>query len=423
MKKSLLAFATALMVSAISLTACGETTKTPTQGGEVDEVINLKYWNGFTGKDGDAMRSIVNEFNAQYKGKIKVKVDQVVWDNLFLKLIQNKGDVATSPNIIAIPANRITLVKKNGIIRELNDIIEYTGAKQEEYLEGAWNIGVFGDTRWTFPLDMHPTAMFYNKDLISEDKIPTTWDEFITVCKELTTKKVSGWAIPSMYSITLDIYLNMLAQEGLDIFEVKNGEYVPVFNSQRHIEILERLRTWKYVDQISPNSVGAAGDLTLFNNSKSVFYFDGCYEINGLKEVCPINWGVAPLPDYKKGGYSGSHQLALVDATTADAKIKDACYTFINFLTKNPLNWAKGGQVPAYTPIHENEEYKAMTELQPFTKEAEIFQMGTMQYDEYYTAYNMVGSAVANVLGNNVDAKTSLESYYKQFQQYLIENA
>lgn len=39
-----------------------------------DGEISLSFWNGFTGTDGDNMAVMVNNFNKQYEGKIKVEV-------------------------------------------------------------------------------------------------------------------------------------------------------------------------------------------------------------------------------------------------------------------------------------------------------------------------------------------------------------
>lgn len=424
MKKNL--FFTIGAVIVLACTACaniggGDDTQSTSDG-----VINLKFWNGFTGKDGDAMRSIVNDFNLENRGEIKVKADSVLWDNLFLKLIQNKDDTANSPHLVVVPANRVALVRKRGIVRTIEDLPEYCEVTQDDYLEGAWNVGVQGGARYSFPLDMHPTLLYYNKDLISEDELPSTWEEFIAVAKAKTTDRVYGWAIPSMYSVTLDIYMNLLIQNGTDLFELRNGNYTPVFNSQLHIDLLEQLRTWKYVEKISPVSVGAAGDLTLFNSGKSVFYFDGIYQMNAMYETSPIDWGTVQMPNTygpDGTGYSGSHQWTLVESTTKDAKIKEACYKFINYVNQNAVKWAAGGQVPAAKVVHDKPEFLELEHCVTALNQAKVCTLGTMKYDYYYEAYNFVGSAVANSLGNNTPARTALDNAFAQFQQFLVEDA
>jgi multiple sugar transport system substrate-binding protein len=60
-----------LFVASICLVACDNDEDVTT--GE-DGEISLSFWNGFTGTDGDNMAVMVNNFNKQYEGKIKVEV-------------------------------------------------------------------------------------------------------------------------------------------------------------------------------------------------------------------------------------------------------------------------------------------------------------------------------------------------------------
>ena len=247
-------------------------------------------------------------------------------------------------------------------------------------------------------------------------------EEFEAICIEKTSGGVYGWAIPNLYSITKDIFLSMLMQDGTDMLDENNNA---IFNNDVAVRWLTKLHDWKYNDKISPESVGNSGDLTLFNNGKSVFYFDGPWQINTLKDISTIDFGVAPMPgSVGENGtsYTGSHQFTLVECTTENTQIREACYTFINYVNQNPLSWAEAGQVTAYTPVHETEEYKALTELQPFTEEAEKAQMGNVDYEYYYDCYNYVGSAVASCLNDpNADPKTVLDDYVNRFSKFLKE--
>lgn len=405
-----------VIVSAFTLAGCSNNTPT-TEDGE----IVLKFWNGFTGADGNSMKEIVNSFNNEYEGKIKIEVDTINWDSLFLKLIQNKGKAKFSPHIVAMGANRLGSMKAKGIIREINDIESYLEASKSDYLEASWEAGIFDGNRYSFPLDMHPTAMYYNKDLISENELPTTWDEFEAICKTKTTGGVYGFAIPNLYSITKDIVYSMALQNGSDLLDKDNKA---IFNNETWVNALSRLQKRKYTDKISPESVGTSGDLSLFNTGKSVFYFDGPWQINTMKDISPVDWGVAPMPGStgtNGTSVSGSHQFTLIDCTTQEERIKNACYTFINYVNQNPLEWAKAGQVTSYIPVHETSEYQELEELAPFTVEASKAKLGNINYEFYYEAYNYMGSAVANCLNNHGDAAACLNEKVNLFNKFLKE--
>lgn len=420
MKKTSLLFSILLIESAYMISSCGPKSPVTPDIGDDEEIV-LKFWNGFTGADGDSMKTIVQSFNEKNEGKIKVEVDTINWDSLFLKLIQNKGKEKFSPHIVAMGANRLGSMVGKGILKEINDVEGYLNANSNDYLEASWKAGIIDSKRYSFPLDMHPTAMFYNKDLISENELPTTWDEFENICKAKTKDGVYGWAIPNMYSITKDIVYSMALQSNADILDSSNKA---IFNGDAWVNSLERIRKWKYDDKISPESVGPSGDLTLFNTGKSVFYFDGPWTINTMKDISPIDFGVAPMPGstgMNGTSYADSHQFTLVDCTTKNEKVKNACYEFINYVNTNPLEWAKAGQVTSYKPIHETSEYKELTELQPFTDEALKAQSGNTNYEYFYEAYNYMGSAVANCLNNQETAKGSLDKNLTLFNRFLQE--
>ena len=86
------------------------------------------------------------------------------------------------------------------------------------------------------------------------------------------------------------------------------------------------------------------------------------------------------------------------------------------------MSWAEAGQVTAYKPVHETNEYKAISELAPFTEEAELAQIGNVSYEYYYDCYNYVGSAVAACLNDSQsNPKAVLDDYVNRFNKFLQE--
>ena len=386
--------------------------------------IVLKFWHGFTGADGDGMQEIVESFNQEHVGEIEVVVDKLSWDALFLKLIQNKTNPKFSPHIVAMGANRVSSMNSRGILRSLDGVEAFLEVNSDDFLPAAWQVGLLdSDVRYSFPLDMHPVGMYYNKDLVTEEELPQTWSEFASLARSKTNSSTGtyGWAIPNMYSITKDVFYSMLLQDGEDILDNSNQA---VFNSAGAIARLTEMYDWKYKDTISPLSVGAGGDLTLFQQGKSAFYFDGPWMINTIRETSNIEFGVAPIPEsIGEGGtsFSGSHQLTLVKSTVTDERTLEASYTFMEYLSLNSLRWAQAGQVPARLDVHQLDEYKALTDLKAFSEEAFTAKVGKTDYQYFYEAYNYMGSAVSNVLNNVKSPKVALDEKVNQFKLFVNE--
>ena len=413
------------VITAFSVTACGGGGENSSQTEDPNAFTVLRFWNGFTGKDGETMDQMVAAFNAEYESqKIKVVADKIPWDTLFTKITTTSSNLKIAPHIVAMSASRIAGMQSKGVLTTMNDIESSLGISKNEYIESAWNGGMIGNDRYGFPLDVHPTAMYYNKNLISEDELPTTWEEFKQVCIEKTDldRGVYGWALPSMYSITKDVYLNMLYTKGGHVFDSNNQ---PVYNDATGIECLEYFTDLVHGENpVSPANIGAGGDYTLFVQGKSVFYFDGPWVINtfGLYDSEDSNIGVAPCPQSVGEGntnFAGSHQFTLMKNTVTNDKIKNACYTFIRYINEHSYDWATAGQVPALKAIHETAEYQALEAIQPFTEMAYYATLGEIGYEYWYECYNGLGVAISNAISDIYAPKAALDIAVADFKAFL----
>lgn len=389
----------------------------------------IRFWNGFTGVDGEAMDKIVADFNRdvapQYN--MTVAVDKLPWDTLFTKITTTSSNLKSAPHIVAMSASRIAGMQAKGVLTPLTGIETYLDVSEDDYISAAWNGGILPNgERYGFPIDVHPTAMYYNKDLISEDELPTTWEEFVQVCQEKTKNGVYGWAVPSMYSISKDVFLNMLYTNGGSVFDSQGNA---VYNSQVGVDAVTRLADFvQGTNAISPKDVGAGGDMTLFVQGKSVFYFDGPWVINsfGLFDNENSNIGVAPCPSSvgeNDTNFAGSHQFTLMKNTVTNDRIKNLCYIFMKYVNEHSIDWALGGQVPALKSLHQTDEYKALTALQPFTEMAYTATLGEIGNRYWYECYNGLGVAVANAIANVYAPQESLNKGIKDFNDWLVDEA
>lgn len=415
-----------ILASAAAFAGCTETPD-PTEQVDKDGFTVIRFWNGFTGGDGEAMDAIVEDFNATVgaENNMKVVADKLPWDTLFTKITTTSSNLRAAPHIVAMSASRIAGMQAKGVLTPMTGIEEYLGVSADEYIESAWNGGVLADNvRYGFPIDVHPTAMFYNKNLISEDEIPETWDEFYEVCKQKTTDGVYGWAVPSMYSITKDVYLNMLYSDGGHVFDSQNN---PVYNSAAGVTAASRLYDYVHGDNpISPKDVGSGGDLTLFVQGKSAFYFDGPWVMNTLNLLNnpDSNIGVAPCPESIGEGntnFAGSHQFTLMKNMVTTEKTKNLCYLFMRYVNEHSYDWALGGQVPALKAIHQTDEYKALTPLAAFTEMAYAATLGEIGYEYWYECYNGLGVAVSNTISGISTPKDALDTGVSEFKDWLAD--
>src|SRR5690554_2450113 len=268
-KKVMLVLVSGFLVFAI--TSCGKNEKQDLKG-----KIVIRYWNGFTGPDGLTMQSIVDNFNREYSSEdIVVMMDRLPWDTLYQKLLATSVS-GTLPDIVSIHGQRIpNLVSRNRLLSIDDEMLEELEFKAEDYIDYAWDVGIYNDNRYSLPLDVHPTAMYYNIDMLEDagySNPPTTWEKLEEMAKEMTKNNKYGYVVPSMYSITKDMFLSMHAQLDGKIVE---GDNEIIYNDSAGVKAAKYLQDLVHVHKVSPTDVGPGGDGTLFKQGRSAFYFDG----------------------------------------------------------------------------------------------------------------------------------------------------
>lgn len=165
-------------------------------------------------------------------------------------------------------------------------------------------------------------------------------------------------------------------------------------------------------------------DFIALQNGQTAFNWNGIWSINTLRERSDLEWGVARLPNIggQDAAWAGSHQFVLPVRRTADDDKDRASRVFLNWISEQSLEWAKGGQVPARNSVRESAEFEELTE------QAEL----AAQIDDlhFLPAVAGIGDAMAEwdravneiTLGGQ-DAQSSLSDTASRANQILEENA
>lgn len=382
--------------------------------------ITLRLWQGFSDADGKAIESLVKSFNEEFRGVIKIENQMYAWDVLFRKLGLAADDPSTAPHMVFASSDRAVDMVYQDIFLQLNEVESVFGATASDYLQSAWDAGTYGlGSRYSIPLDVHPVAMYYNKDIISESQVPTTWDEFLSISQSVTSGSVYGWTIPNVYSITKDVFYSMLIQNGGDILD--DNEKI-IFANSTAVNTLQTMYDWKYGKEgssaISPTTVNNGGDETLFTTGYSAFYFDLPAHINTFNDKFPdLHYGVAPMPESTGEfgtSFAGTHQMAMIKCSVTNSTLKSAAYTFMKYVEDHSEVWAQGGNVPAKKSILESTQIKSIPNyqyLKPFIDMSYTSTSGHSHYRYSYIVYNQMGVAVAEALNKTRSVSDAL-SYY-----------
>lgn len=127
-----------------------------------------------------ALDELVAGFNEEYP-EVQVNVESTSMDN-YQDVVKLKISTGDAPDIIFGGPKTYSDLVRSGNIMELSDR-EYTQRISENLLA---NVQVDGAV-YGVPLDIMANVVFYNKDIFQELslEVPTTYSEFIEVCKAL----------------------------------------------------------------------------------------------------------------------------------------------------------------------------------------------------------------------------------------------
>lgn len=383
--------------------------------------VELQFWNGLTGGDGPYMRRMIRQFNAEHDN-IQVKMSAYPWEEYYQKLATSVQS-GRAPDIGIIHLENLPTHAARRVVAPLDDVAEALNLKETDFVSTVWQAGIYKGQRYGIPLDVHPIAFFYNKTSMSRagldpENPPTTREDYEAALEEFKRAGIQAhWVFPGAWPH----FPILVWQFGGDLYNEDATE--ARFNSPEAIEGL----TW-LVNLIkkgySPKNVGAGADFVGFQNGKNPFWWHGPWNINAFNEVENLDWGVTELPviGSQKAALAGSHNLVLPRQRTPDSNRIDAAKVFINWLSKNSLEWAKAGQVPARNSVRESTEFADLTAQAEFAKELDYVRFFPPVPGVQDVYGQTVEPAVNKVLLLKQDPKSALDEATERANKLLKEN-
>ncbi len=324
---------------------------------------NLKFWNGFTGGDGPTMKALVDKFNSEH-ANIAVTMTTMQWADYYTKL-PTAVSSGKGPDVGIMHVDSVATNAARNVIQPLDDVASALQLAEGDFAPVPWQAGLYNDTRYAIPLDVHPLGFYYNTDVMEKAGLdpqnpPTDNDSYLAALETLRGAGIEGhWASPFPFTGGLSLQ-SLIYQFGGSLFN-EDGTSV-TWGEEPAVKAL----TW-WVDLIkqgfSPAKVDQDADYIALKNGKSAFNWNGIWQINDLKQT-DIGWGVAALPNIggTAAAWAGSHQFVLPVQKEVDDNKAQASRVFLNWVSEQSQSWAEAGQVPARNSARESAEFEALKE-------------------------------------------------------------
>jgi len=290
------------------------------------------------GSEGEAVRAMIPEFEAQHPG-VRVRVQQIPWSAAHEKLLTAYVGEAM-PDLFQAGNTWLPELAALGAIEPLDDRVrESKEIKADDYFPGIWETNVVDGRLYGIPWYVDTRLLFYRADLLRAAgyaEPPRTWDQWRAAMESLKTRgggeryaalvPLREWQIPVVLALQRGAEL---LRDGDRFGNFRGAEFRSAFDFYLGL----------FRDGFAPSGgeTQVANVYQDFAAGYFVFYVSGPWNLGEFSRRMPAQladaWATAPLPsageDYPGVSLAGGSSLAVF----AGSRRKEAAWQLIEYLS------------------------------------------------------------------------------------------
>jgi len=337
--------------------------------------VEVRMWTLLSGGDGARMRALVDDFNASQRD-VRVVSTTLKWGEPFYTKLITASAVGAGPDLATVHLSRLVNLAGGGVLRPLQPAeLAAAGLRGSDYLPRQWQKSQYGGATYAIPLDMHPLVLYYNKTLASQagllqadgklkpiDGVKALTDAFRVATERTGKPGLTMESSQSSYAIWR-LWTSMLAQQNVGI--IRDGRFV---YGDAGESTLAGIAAW-FKRGYAQVGLDYPASTSQFMGGGTTFMLNGVWEVPELVRATKagtlgFDYGIAPLPRMYANAstWADSHAFALpANPGHAPSPQKVAAVMrFVAYVSRHSMGWAEGGHIPAYRPVAESPEARAL---------------------------------------------------------------
>ncbi|MGE4525621.1 MAG: ABC transporter substrate-binding protein [Sphaerochaeta sp.] len=441
MKKTLCLILVGLLIAG-SLFAGGASEATKAAPAKPAGPVEITFWHAMGGVNGEALASMVDEFNKQNEGKIKVKYEfQGNYDDEFAKIQASGGNYPC--DIIQVYDIGTRYMIDSGWILPVQEYIEkdkYDISQIEPNIAAYYTVD---NTLYSMPFNSSTPLLYYNKTAFEEagiTKVPTCFEDIYEIAEKLKIVNPDGTV--KRYGYGMGNYgwffEQWIGKMGLHYVNNNNGrgkDYATAVEFDTNGGGLQIIKVWDKIlkEGISPY-------LNMGNDDAKAAFISGnvCMipeSTAALKSLLlnvgdKFEIGVAYFPSINRndvGGVSvGGGSLWMMD--TGKQEREDATWEFLKFMVSPEMQafWnAKTGYFPVTVAAAQTATFKENIAKYPqFQVAIDQLHSSAPQYagallSVFSEARQIVQNYIARLANNELDPQATLNGMAKDINKAI----
>lgn len=297
MDKKKITFFSGIVLSGV-LAACGPGESVEDGGETVDpdgQDITLTMWEDIDKAAGTA--EAIAAFEGEHGVTVEV-IERPYGDNI--EDLRLDGPGGTGPDVFAMPHDNIGTAVVEGLLHPL----EIDEEVQSIYTEQAMLSQMVDGEVYGLPYAVETTLLYYNRDLVDEEDLPQTLDEWYEFSSEITDGDTFGFLalwdqIYYAQSIMGGYGSYVFAQDDEGNYDVEDIG----LNNDGAIEAAEYIQQF-YAEGLFPSGIIGEQGINvldaLFSEGSAAAVISGPWNLEPFSQA-GVDYGVAPLPQLSNG--------------------------------------------------------------------------------------------------------------------------
>ncbi|MFT8316429.1 MAG: ABC transporter substrate-binding protein [Clostridium sp.] len=361
MKKKLISILLASVLVGSIFTGCSSSNSAQAS----DKPVEITFWHSMSGKNGQAITKMVDDFNSSHKN-IKVNAQfQGKYDDAINKL-KSAEKVKNGPDVMQVYDIGTRFMIDSGWVLPVQNFIndeKYDVSAIEPNIAGYYTVN---DKLYSMPFNTSTPILYYNKDAfkaagLDPNSPPKTFSELEQAAAKLTKKDGSGKVTQYGYAMAIYgwFFEQFVVKQGQNYANNDNGrtKAPTAVEFDKNGAGLKVLNEWKkLVDSGNAANFGRDEDATenAFLAGKTAMYIESTADLSADLTAIgnKFQLGTAPLPtfdDVKDGGVSiGGASLWALDSKDKDKQ--KATWEFMKYMV-SPKEQAYWASQTGYFPV------------------------------------------------------------------------
>ena len=320
---------------------------------------------------------------------------------------------------------------EQGAIIAFDDIAETADDKAwlKKFYPALMENGITQGKTWGIPFQRSTIVMYYNKDAFREaglnpDNPPATWDELVSVSKNLTKSDGSQWGmmIPST-GYPYWMFGALTKQNGQTLMNGAGNE--TYFDAPATIEALQFWKDLGSKHAVMPSGTIEWGTLRQnFLDQKTAIMWHSTGNLTKVKNSASFDFGVAMLPAMKsRGTPTGGGNFYIFKDTTAEER--SASLKLIQYMTspERTAEWSiKTGYIGTRPDAYETDALqKYVVTFPPAAVARDQLEFATAELSTYQTGRirKLLDDAIQAALTGSSSPAEALGAAQKQSDRLL----